>query len=454
MFLLLANLLMLFVGCFLEPIAAITILVPILMPIAQPSRHRSGPFRPDHGPEPDDRPDDPAGGLVLFIMARITGIEHRTHHHGDPAVVHPRCSSAWRSSPISPACSSGCRRCSTNQLGTEQKLLRNFLICPAKPCMHPFIRLHPRRRRRHRPSPARRRRQRRGHHRARPHPGRPQGRDPRHRRRRAGAPLQPDHRLRHARRSRAGEHVHTHNLDMGRKGDFERDYAFGADVKPRARAAARRRFMGIVRADGRVATRNYIGILTSVNCSATAARAIADHFSRQTNPAALAAYPERRRRGRADARHRLRHGQRGRGMQTAASARSPAMRTHANFAGVLVVGLGCEANQINAWLAHAAACAKARRCSVFNIQDSGGTAQDGGEGHRADRGDAAAGERGQARAVPRRATSRSACSAAAPTATRASAPTRRSARRSTCWCATAAPRSCPRRPRSTAPSTC
>ncbi|PZQ65182.1 MAG: galactonate dehydratase, partial [Variovorax paradoxus] len=51
-----------------------------------------------------------------------------------------------------------------------------------------------------------------------------------------------------------GEHVHTHNLDMGPdKGDFARDYAFGADVKP---APARREatFMGIRRADGRLAT--------------------------------------------------------------------------------------------------------------------------------------------------------------------------------------------------------
>ncbi|RYF66479.1 MAG: altronate dehydratase, partial [Comamonadaceae bacterium] len=66
-----------------------------------------------------------------------------------------------------------------------------------------------------------------------------------------------------------GEHVHTQNLDMGPdKGDFARDYAFGADVKP---APARREasFLGIKRADGRVATRNYIGVLTSVNCSAT-----------------------------------------------------------------------------------------------------------------------------------------------------------------------------------------
>src|SRR3569833_351060 len=67
----------------------------------------------------------------------------------------------------------------------------------------------------------------------------------------------------------AGEHVHTHNLVMG---DFERDYAFGADVKPEPalRAAT---FLGIKRGDGRVATRNYIGILSSVDCSAPAARA-------------------------------------------------------------------------------------------------------------------------------------------------------------------------------------
>ena len=50
-------------------------------------------------------------------------------------------------------------------------------------------------------------------------------------------------------------------------------------------------FDGIVRADGRIATRNYIGILTSVNCSATVARAIADHFRRDTNPQALERFP-------------------------------------------------------------------------------------------------------------------------------------------------------------------
>jgi altronate hydrolase len=52
-------------------------------------------------------------------------------------------------------------------------------------------------------------------------------------------------------------------------GDFARDYAWGVDAKPTEFVMRRpATFMGIRRADGRVATRNYIGILTSVNCSA------------------------------------------------------------------------------------------------------------------------------------------------------------------------------------------
>src|SRR6266700_6604698 len=58
-----------------------------------------------------------------------------------------------------------------------------------------------------------------------------------------------------------GEHVHLHNLAMG---EFTRDHAFGADAKPTQYAAQPATFMGIVRPDGRVATRNYIGILSTV----------------------------------------------------------------------------------------------------------------------------------------------------------------------------------------------
>ena len=171
----------------------------------------------------------------------------------------------------------------------------------------------------------------------------------------------------------AGEHVHTHNLDMGdNKGDFARDYAVGADVKPEP-AKLEATFMGIKRSDGRVATRNYIGILSSVNCSATAARAIADHFSKLNNPAALKDFPN------VDGVVALTHGT-GCGMDSEGLGLQLLQRTltgyatHANFAGVLVVGLGCESNQIKAWLAQGS-LREGETLRVFNIQDTGGTAK-------------------------------------------------------------------------------
>ena len=169
----------------------------------------------------------------------------------------------------------------------------------------------------------------------------------------------------------AGEHVHTHNLDMGPdKGDFARDYAFGVDVKAPA-VPLYASFMGFKRADGRVATRNYIGILSSVNCSATAARAIADHFSPIHNPQALHDYPN------VDGVVALTHGT-GCGMDGDGVGMQILQRTlagyatHANFSAVLVVGLGCEVNQINAWLA-TSSLREGDTLKVFNIQDSGGT---------------------------------------------------------------------------------
>ena len=85
-----------------------------------------------------------------------------------------------------------------------------------------------------------------------------------------------------------GQHVHTHNLIVG---DFARDYALAEETCQTPSPAAQVTFDGIVRPDGRVATRNYIGILTSVNCSATLGRAIADRYSRDVHPEALACYP-------------------------------------------------------------------------------------------------------------------------------------------------------------------
>ena len=171
----------------------------------------------------------------------------------------------------------------------------------------------------------------------------------------------------------AGEHIHVHNLNLGdNKGDFARDYAFCADVKPAA-PLLHAEFMGHVRADGRVATRNYIGILSSVNCSATVARAIADHFSRTTNPSALAAFPN------VDGVVALTHGS-GCGMDTEGLGMQVLERTmagyatHPNFGAVLAIGLGCEANQLKSWLSHSG-LNEGKTLQTFNIQDSGGTAK-------------------------------------------------------------------------------
>jgi altronate hydrolase len=169
---------------------------------------------------------------------------------------------------------------------------------------------------------------------------------------------------------RAGEHVHLHNLAMGA---FERDYAFGVDVKPTAYAAEPATFQGIVRRSGpnagKVATRNYIGILSTVNCSATVARGIASHFTRER----LAPFP------RVDGVVALTHGS-GCGMDTQGEGMQILRRTlagyakHANFAGVLIVGLGCEANQISALLG-SAQLAEGPLLQTFSIQDTGGTAK-------------------------------------------------------------------------------
>jgi len=167
-----------------------------------------------------------------------------------------------------------------------------------------------------------------------------------------------------------GDHVHLHNLAMGA---FDRDYAFGVDAKPTDYVVPAATFEGIVRRDGpnagKVATRNYVGILSTVNCSATVARGIADHFTRER----LAAYPN------VDGVVALTHGS-GCGMDTHGEGMQILRRTlggyakHANFAGVLIVGLGCEANQISALLG-AQALAEGPLLRTFSIQDTGGTAK-------------------------------------------------------------------------------
>ena len=167
----------------------------------------------------------------------------------------------------------------------------------------------------------------------------------------------------------AGQHVHSHNLEFSH---FARDYAVGLGQHPTDYVATPASFDGIVRPDGRVATRNYIGILTSVNCSATVARAIADHFRRDIHPEALAPYPN------VDGVVALTHGagcatdSEGEPLQVLRRTLGGYAR-HANFAAILVVGLGCETNQIDGLLEQEGL--KGPALHSFNIQDAGGTAK-------------------------------------------------------------------------------
>lgn len=166
----------------------------------------------------------------------------------------------------------------------------------------------------------------------------------------------------------AGDHVHVHNVQMG---DFARDYAFGVDTRSLPGSAAQ--FQGIVRADGRVATRNYIGILTSVNCSATVARAVADHFRRDIHPEVLADYPN------VDGVVALTHSA-GCAVDPSGEALGLLRRTlagyavHPNFAAVLIIGLGCETNQIETLLETQGLQASAQ-LRAFTIQGVGGTSK-------------------------------------------------------------------------------
>jgi altronate hydrolase len=128
-----------------------------------------------------------------------------------------------------------------------------------------------------------------------------------------------------------GDHVHTHNVAMG---DFARDYAFCADAKPTQFVPEKDRatFEGILRADGRVATRNYLGVLTTVGLGMDLLRRTIGGYAR-----------------------------------------------HPNFAGILILGLGCEANQIGG-LMRAEGLAESALLQTMTIQETGGTAKTVREG--------------------------------------------------------------------------
>ena len=165
----------------------------------------------------------------------------------------------------------------------------------------------------------------------------------------------------------AGTLVHTHNMEFR---EFDRDYAYTQDYQPVELLPEHERatFMGIVRANGQVATRNYIGIISTVNCSATVVHRIAQWFT----PERLAEYPN------VDGVVAFAHGL-GCGMEMTGEPMDLLRRTlagyalHANLAAALIVGLGCERNQISGLVKAHPDLEPNDRLHAFAMQETGGT---------------------------------------------------------------------------------
>lgn len=161
----------------------------------------------------------------------------------------------------------------------------------------------------------------------------------------------------------AGSHVHTHNLEFR---NVTREYEFGIDINPVKATRNTDTFMGYQRNNGKVGTRNYIAVLASVNCSATAAKMIAGHFSSEI----LSMYPN------VDGVVPFVHGT-GCGMADAGDGFDALQRVmwgyarHPNIAGILMVGLGCEINQID-WLLEAYGIEQDSMFQTMNIQEVAG----------------------------------------------------------------------------------
>src|SRR6478609_8563958 len=161
-----------------------------------------------------------------------------------------------------------------------------------------------------------------------------------------------------------GDWVHEHNIGFHA---VDRDYQFEVDARDPAPLTGAT-FQGFRRANGRVGTRNYLGILTSVNCSATVARFIAREVEKS---GLLDDFPE------VDGVIPLVHGH-GCGMDSKGEGYEVLKRTqwgyaaNPNMGAVLMVGLGCETFQIARWK-QAYNIAESDTFRSLTIQDTGGT---------------------------------------------------------------------------------
>tara|TARA_B100000745_G_scaffold149155_1_gene97505 strand:+ start:650 stop:2176 length:1527 start_codon:yes stop_codon:yes gene_type:complete len=163
-----------------------------------------------------------------------------------------------------------------------------------------------------------------------------------------------------------GDHIHVHNLGMS---DKKRDYEFSQGCKntnviPENNQA---KFMGFKRKNGKVGTRNFVGIISSVNCSATVCKKIADTFDEEY----MTQYPNVD--GVVSITHSLGCGGNSSGMGwDLLQATMDGYSRHVNFGGLVVIGLGCEVNQVSG-MAQSMNWADSDIFKMMTIQETGGT---------------------------------------------------------------------------------
>lgn len=164
-----------------------------------------------------------------------------------------------------------------------------------------------------------------------------------------------------------GQHVHLHNLGMV-PSEHAHQFCIDTEEVGMVPEAERRTFMGFDRGAGGVGTRNYIGVIASVNCSATVSRYIADYFNKDGG---LEGFDN------VDGVVALTHGS-GCAINTKSEGYRLLIRTiqgyarHPNFGGILLIGLGCETNQIAPILEHYK-MEEGSRLRTMTIQQQGGT---------------------------------------------------------------------------------
>ncbi|HEV3137958.1 MAG TPA: altronate dehydratase family protein [Pirellulales bacterium] len=172
----------------------------------------------------------------------------------------------------------------------------------------------------------------------------------------------------------AGTWIHTHNLTAGQ---FARDYASASEIPPDPRPLAGRTFQGFRRPSGQAGTRNYVAVISTVNCSASVSKYVAARF----NADALKQFPN------VDGVVAFTHGG-GCGMQFGGEGHATlnrvmgGMARHPNIGGYVLIGLGCETASLGYLLDDqklvqigGGRAGSAKRPPVLSMQDVGGTAK-------------------------------------------------------------------------------